>query len=51
MADQIERDYARAINAAIRRGDNDAAHEFSVGLTQYQRSYKVLDSTQEDSDD
>lgn len=43
MKDQIELDYERAILASAQRGDNDAAQELSVGLSQYRNLYKADD--------
>lgn len=41
MTDETERDYIRAIAAALARSDEEAAIELNVGLTEYRRYFKV----------
>lgn len=43
MKDAIEVEYERAITLATQRGDNDHAHELSVGLAQYREYFKIDD--------
>ncbi len=39
--DEIEAEYLREIDAAMRRGDNDAALELSTGLNEYRTHLKA----------
>lgn len=39
--DPVEREYLQAIQAAERRQDTNRAHELSIRLQQYRRSYQA----------
>jgi hypothetical protein len=39
--DQVELEYERAIAVAANQGDNDKAHELSIGLSQYRKQFKT----------
>lgn len=41
MMDPVEAEYEQAIQAAIRRSDNNEAHDLATGLKDYQDNLKV----------